>query len=297
MDYSTLGLLHENTIICAVEPDSGLSYLAITFVGSILPTTFLNNKGLSYGEMTSNSTARNWPAIPHYVQAMLMATTCETCEEAYQLVRNTGGTTGFNLMVCQTEGDEVGVVIETAGALVNIRGAEDEDQQLIYSTNFFHTHPQDGSADLISGQIDYWSKDVDMIKRRFQRDTITFEDADSLEKWKELVICPRDQFYRVELKKLYGTLDAITAIKLQSTPPLAVYGDQQSPEYTLCEALDMPYGITEPLKNRWGLRSLYSVVFIPREKNMYVAAGMQPAQAGRFLKINFETIAKAAALV
>jgi hypothetical protein len=292
LDYSNFGVFNKSIIVTIVKPEHGNSYLGVGFAGNVNPMSFINEAGLSYGEMTSSSIERSWPQIPHYVQAKLLAMKASTCDEAYEIIGRTGGTTGFINMISQISPEPKCVSIEVAGAITKIRHAGEDrlhKADLIYTTNFFTAFSDliEGES-LVHGQIQYLLDNKQKLGSRHQLEEISFESVNNLDQWIKFNACPRYALYEQKLSEIYGRISIENAIDIQSSYPISRGNEYLPPLQRYCDSAPSLFGLpNEPIEDRY-LASVYSLIVIPDQKLIYIASGKEPAQVGRFLKISLK---------
>ncbi len=290
LDYFSFGITHKAMTVTIVKPDEGNAYMSMGLVGTILPFSFINEAGLSYGEMTTTSTERSWPQIPHYVQSKMFAIKSSNLEVAFEIAKRTGGTTGFVNILGQVEPELKASAFETAGAITKRRDAGEDNlkkSDLIYTTNFYNAYTEPNEPEsLIKGQAEYILESKKMLDMEFDSTKFAFENIDTREKWISAMNCPRFELYEKELSRLYGEIDVDSAIELQSSFPLCRAGENLPPKNKICENYEMPYGLpNKTLEDRY-LASVYSLVIENEKRIMHVAVGKEPAQSGRFLTIS-----------
>jgi hypothetical protein len=288
MDYQSFGAFHKGIVTAVVKPDRGNAYIGAVYAGGLFPMSFVNEKGISYGEMTSSSTRRSWPQITHYVQAKLFAQGAGTLEEALDIAGRTGGTSGFINFLCREQGSAEALSIETAGDLSAARGPGSDrlgKEDLLFTTNFFNVFKDPAEPDsLIGGQIDYLAEH----DGRFAGKKTLLLGAQNLSRWVDLMDCPRYAAFERLLPDLYGSIDVPALIRLMSAYPISRGGDNLPPEYVFCPSSPMPYGLDPmPLSTRH-LVSIYSLIAEPGKGRIHIAAGLEPAQAGRFLTVSLD---------
>ena len=282
MDYNSFGAYHRGITLCFVRPEEGYPYMGVGYCGSMFPMSFVNEKGISYGEMTSRSAERDWPQLPHWLQAKLMAMRAATLDEAVTIGKRTGGTSGFINFLCQ---GQRAVSIETAGALTQTRGPGSDrlgKDDLMFTTNFFGVFsPAEEPGSLMKGQADYFSDNHPLLMGRGEEMRATR----NLSQWIDVMDCPRYKKFEELLPGLYGKLDAEAMKALMSTFPISRIGEHLTPLYTFCRNAPLPYGLPpEDLSNR-DLASIYCLITEPERGFAHIAAGMEPAQAGRFMTV------------
>lgn len=290
LDFSTFGMLHKNIIVVIEKNDNFNDYLGVGFIGCISPASFVNEAGISYGEMTTSSTDAKWPGLPHYLQEKKIALEAKNINDAFEITKETGGTTGFSNHICESAEKLDSAVIETAGDLVGIRKSDGTLPNVIFTTNYFNAYPGNPGytgPNLVKGQIDYWSSNTEHI-RAFNLDSIRWEDVDTLEKFKSIIKCKRYEKYTDFLKENYGKITLEKAIEVQSASPIAQTKDSLNELKILCSECENLYGYKFPITHRETLKSIYTCIFVPEELTAYIAAGKEPAQSGDFYRLNLK---------
>lgn len=289
LDYGTLAELPKNLITVIEKNDKGYSYLAVTYLGCIFPASFVNSGKISYGELTASTILSAWPQLPHYWQAKKIAVEAGSVEGAYEIMKKTGGTTGFMNLVAQANGKNYAAVIEAAADLVGIRRPAKDYPCTIYDTNYMTGYPGlEGyeGPNLVKPQIEYFNTQKDALKRICNRDSISWSDVDTIEKWRSVLNCERYSSYTRQIKESYGHIDLAKAIEIQSTDPICFRGEKQYEEILFAPEFKQLYGIKSEIRHRSSMRSLYTCVFKPESGDMWLASGKEPAQDGDFYRVN-----------
>jgi len=291
MDYDTFGILHKNVVLIVEKNHDFNDFIGVTFIGMISPNSFINESGVSLGEMTSSSVLEAWPQISHFIQVKKIATEANNISDAYNIIKKTGGTTGFLHMVCQTKPFTDSAVIETAGALTGIRRAISAIPNAIYATNHFHAYPGlEGyeGPNLVEGQIEKWSTNEKLVKKQFGLDNLSWENVDTIGKWKKLMKTDRIDAYEKYLSDNDGSFSLNNIIELHSQQPICNSGDTLADEIIMAPKCRHLYDLEFPITNRIHMRSLYCCVIVPEDHTLYIAAGNEPAQSGTFYKISLD---------
>ncbi len=287
MDFETFDVMQYHVSIMVAKPEKGYSFLGIHSMGNISPNSWINEKGLSYGEMTCNSVKVKWPQIPHLMHGRKIAQEASTIKEAYSILENTGGTTGWANLIAEGMGNNPHAAdIELVGKDLTIRYEDPEFKNVIWVTNIFTCYPgfqgYEG-INMIPGQVSYWMQLDEKDMPDYIDPSITLEDVSTLEKWRENVICPRYERYAVMLKKAHGKIDIEKAIEIQSDKVLTL--DRMPGKIQLTPPCKHFLGYERPIiSNR--VSSVWSCIFIPQDGDAWIAAGDIPAQNGNFWKIN-----------
>ncbi len=290
LDLRHFGNMHKGVGVSVVKPHEGYSYIQVGLLATITGSTYLNEEGLNYGENTSPSDNVNWPQIPHLMHAKKIAQYAKNIEESYDILKKTGGTTGWNNLICETNSSYPhAVVIENTGKEIAIREEDPELLNVIWSTNFFNCYPgwqgYEG-PNLIPGQIEYLSRHLDYLKIQDIDDSpLSWEDVNTLEKWKKRFQCPRYNQYRKLLKENYGRIDVNKAIEIQSDPEFTT--KRTSPLLQLTPIVPMLFGRKGAIHYQ-ALFSVYSAIIVPEDKDIWVANGAEYAQKATWWKINLD---------
>ncbi len=291
-DFESYCTLHENIIVLIEESENGHTYMGPTFLGMLFAASFVNSEKLGYSEMTSSSRPYAWPQIPHYWQAKLIAQNANSVKTAYDIIKNTGGTTGWNILVSQTQPKNACASIEVVGDKIGIREPSKKAENMLYVTNHFMAYPGvDGytGPNLVKDQFALFSTKKSTIRRLYGDENVQWSDIDTSEKWENLIQCPRYDKYDRLLTEEYGEIDVQTAIKAQSISPICDYGENLAKKTQYTPPFENLYGYTRPVCVQY-LRSIYSCVLKPKDGIIYLAAGATPAQEGTFYKYNLQEI-------
>ncbi|MCE5207842.1 MAG: C45 family autoproteolytic acyltransferase/hydrolase [Chloroflexi bacterium] len=289
LDYGTLADLPKNMTAIVEKNDEGHSYLAVTYIGCMFPASFVNAGKISYGELTASTILSAWPQLPHYWQAKKIAVEAGSVEDAHEIMKKTGGTTGFMNLVAQANGKNYAAVIEAAADLVGIRRPVKDYPDTIYDTNYMTGYPGlEGyeGPNLVKPQIEYFNTQKAALKRICNRDSISWGDVDTVEKWRSILNCERYASYDKQIKESYGQIDLRKAIEIQSTDPLCFRGEKQYEKILHAPEFEQLYGIRSEIRHRNTMRSLYTCVFKPENGDMWLANGKEPAQDGDFYRVN-----------
>lgn len=208
-----------------VNPKKVNSFLGLVSAGNICPPRWMNDKSISFSEMTSLSANTNWPQVPSNMVRRVICQYANSIEDVYGILNRLGGSTGWNNMICEGKGDDPhGTVIETSGTEIAQREENPEFPNVVWSTNHFNCYPgwqgYEG-YNMVPGQIKAY-KNWGMPIGPHKGESLTWEDIDTLKKWRASIICPRYEEYRSNLKKWYGKIDMKIAIDIQSSYELTV---------------------------------------------------------------------------
>ena len=128
LDYPTLGLLHEYSLLTVYRPKGKKAFASVGFPGLIGCLSGMNEDGLALAvhevRRTKDASARLDPAgTPYTLAFRRILEECSTVEEAEKLLRSMKRTTMLNLGVCDRDG---GAVLEfTTKSVVARRPSED----------------------------------------------------------------------------------------------------------------------------------------------------------------------------
>ncbi len=121
-DYYGGGVAQSYTVLFVVEPDQGIPFVHVGFVGSLGAYTAINAEGLALAVNTLDGITdeQGTPLIAPFLEAL---TTCSTVEEAVQVFTNRAHLTGNNVGISDSE---TAVILELGGGRrVNRRDPED----------------------------------------------------------------------------------------------------------------------------------------------------------------------------
>jgi hypothetical protein len=261
--------------------------MGLGWKGCISPSTWMNDKALSWSEMTSHSSNVRWPQIPHVMQGRLICQYTSNLKEAYELSKKTGGTTGFANLICDGKPhDPRATCIEITGTEITQRFDDPEFPNVIWVTNYFNCYPQwqgyEG-INITKGQIAIYEKaGIPMGSNAGMQ--ITWEDVNTLEKWREKIKCPRYEKYRELIKDNYGKIDVQKAAEFQSAYEMTYLSGLGRRQLT--PPFEQLFGFVRSIFYGDEAQSTYSTVFVPIDGDAWVAGGKIPAQEGTWWKIN-----------
>ncbi len=291
LDQESYGLLHKNIVLMAEENDDGFSVLGPTYLGCVFEATFLNSAGISYGEMTSMSTIEEWPMMPHYCQAKLIANSCDTLDKVIEVSKKTGGTTGWVNLFSQCAPKKDAAAVETAGKLVGVRRPIGEFPEMLFATNHFRAFPgwkgYEG-PNLMEEQFRFFVSEPRRA-RSLNIDGVSWEEVDTPEKWEKIFRCPRFELYKDYLMKNHGKIDVEHAIEIQTMDPIGMGDVELAPAPEICGEFDQLYGRRDSLRLQ-SLRSVYSCVMKPESGEIWLATGKAPAQAAPFVRTSLKEV-------
>ncbi len=287
LDFETFDVFQDYACVMVAKPEKGNSFLGVHLMGNISPNSWMNDKGLSYGEMTCNSLRTKWPQIPHLMHGRKVAQEASTIKEAKAILEKTGGTTGWANLISEGKGTNPHAAdLEITGIENCIRYEDLEFQNVIWVTNIFICYPGFQGYEghnMVPGQVAYWERVDASMKPDYIDPSITLKDVDTLEKWRANVQCPRYERYREMLKESFGKIDVAKAIEIQSDKVLTVERMpgkvQLSPPCKHLLGFERPV-FTNPASSAW------SCIFIPEEGVAWIAAGKIPAQDGPFWRVS-----------
>jgi hypothetical protein len=286
LDEETFGVMQDYVEIMIVRPDDGNSFLGMHLMGNISPNSWMNDKGLSYGEMTCNSVNVKWPQIPHLMHGRKVAQHASTIKEANTILGKTGGTTGWANLISEGKNKTPHAAdIELTGTEITIRYEDPEFENVIWLTNTFRCYPGNqgyNGYNMVKGQIDYWEKSEKTSFPDYIDPSIKWDDVDTLEKWQMKVKCPRYEKYSELLKNNYGKINVEKAIEFQSDEVLTM--DRMPGKIQLAPPCEHFYGKMRPIYS-YKVFSVYSCVFVPRDGLAWIASGETPAQKGPFCRL------------
>jgi len=286
LDEETFGVLQNYIEVMIVKPDRGNSFVGMHLMGNISPNSWMNNEGLSYGEMTTNSVNVKWPQIPHLMHGRKVAQLASTIKEAYRILGQTGGTTGWSNLISQGKGDSPHAAdIEITGTEISIRYEDPQFPDVIWLTNTFRCYPGNQGYEgynMVKGQVDYWEQSDKSSFPDYIDATITWDDVDTLEKWQSKIRCPRYKKYEDMIKENFGKIDVAKAIEFQSDKTLT--NERMIGEIQLSPPCSHFFNKTKPIFSH-KVYSIYSCIFIPEDGLAWIAMGKIPAQDGPFWRI------------
>jgi hypothetical protein len=287
LDEETFDVLQDYMEIIIVKPDSGNNFLGMHIVGNISPNSWMNDKGLSYGEMTCNSVNTKWPQIPHLMHGRKVAQEASSIKEAYTILEKTGGTTGWANLIAEGKGENPHAAdIEITGTEISVRYEDPNFPNVIWLTNTFRCYPGNqgyNGINLVKGQVEYWKKSNGVKVPNFINPNITWNDVDTLKKWQRNVSCPRYEKYFKMLKKNYSKIDLTKAIDIQSDDVLTK--ERMVGRIQLSKPCKHFFEIERPIFSH-KLYSVYSCIFLPSKGEAWIALGKIPAQEGAYWRVS-----------
>ncbi len=294
LDETHFDYLHKAQIVMVCKPENGNSFVGVAALGSLNPPRWLNDKFLSFSEMTSISSNMNWPQIPGNMVRRMICQHASSLSEVYNILKNYGGSTGWNNMICEGKGsDPHGIVIEVSGTEIAQREADPEFPDVIWSTNYYNCYPgwqgYEGH-NMVPGQIMAFQKLGQNLFVVNQEKIESWEEVDTIEKWRKKIKCPRYEKYRELLEKNFGNLDLKIASEIQSVYEMTLgqvepIGQTEIKRIQICPPFEDIFGNVRPVIME-ECPSTNSTLFIPSKREIWVAAGAVPAQNGPYWKIS-----------
>ena len=289
LDEETFDVLQNYVELMVVKPEKGNSFLGMHLMGNISPNSWMNDKKMSYGEMTCNSVNVVWPQIPHLMHGRKVAQFASSVEEAYFILEETGGTTGWANLISYAKGsNSIAVDIELAGKEITIRYEDPQLSNVIWQTNTFRCYPGNQGYEgynTVKGQVSYWEQVDASSVPDYIDPSLKWNDVDSLEKWQRNVVCPRYNRYEEILKEAYGKIDIVKAIEIQSDEVFTT--ERMKGKIQLSPSCKHFFGIERPIYSN-KVYSVYSCIFIPEIGEAWISWGNIPAQKGSFWRFNLQ---------
>lgn len=287
LDDETFGFLDKSIGIIIHNNGKKNSLIGMHVMGNPAPNSWMNDKGMGYGEMTCNSIMTHWPQIPHLMHGRKVAEEAHNLEDADKIWKETGGTTGWANLVSHADGQvREAVVMEITGQENTVRSPDPAFPHIIWQTNTFQCYPGNrgySGINTVKGQVDFWESRPNDHKPFFIRPDLTWADVDTLEKWQTEIRCPRFDRYEEMLTQLYGQIDVKAAIAIQSDPVLTT--QQTSPRKQISPPVETLSGNWVPLFSH-KVFSIYSLILVPEDLSMWVAHGSLPAQLGEYYHLD-----------
>ena len=229
--------------------------------------------------------------MPHYCQAKLIASTCDSTAKAVEITRRTGGTTGWVNLFSQCSPEQGAAAVETVGKLVGVRSPAEPFPDMLFATNHFRAFPgwrgYEG-PNLMEAQFRLYRSGPESATY-FSSPDVNWEDADTPEKWEKVFRCPRYERYRDYFTENYGRLDVEHAIEIQTFAPLGMGNRELPPAPAVCGEFPQLYGRRGAIYMA-PLRSVYSCVMKPARGEIWLATGKAPAQAAPYVKVSLKEI-------
>ncbi len=296
LDELNFDYFHKAQIIMVCKPEKGNSFIGFTTTGSGNVVRWMNDKGLSYTEMTSLSKNMEWPQIPMGISRRMVAQHASSIKQAYELLKSFGGSTGSNHMICEGTGSNPhGVIIEQSGTEIAMREKLSEFPNLLFSTNYYNCYPGwqgYNGYNMVPGQIAAFQKLGGIPFGPNQGKKVEWKDVDTVEKWREMVKCPRYERYMAFFKRNKSNLDLNKIVEIQSAYEMTLgqlesLGLKEKVRMELCQSCAHLFGVNKAVVME-ECPSTNSIIFKPSEGEIWVAAGGVPAQEGPFWNINFQ---------
>lgn len=275
----------KRAIVMVARPESGNAFLGVIWPGSPWPMRGMSEAGITTGEPTSVSSDNDivaTPEVPHSSHMRRVLQCANSTQDAIDIMKELGGTTGWNIFT--TDGNiptavDIEVSCTKMGVVYPAEGAN-----ALWSTNHYNAYPQwqdypKEGPNLVKDQMEYWG--------------VPWETVDTIEKWQKWMsenkaTKPGGTWARYErlrelLKQNHGKITAEKVIGFMSDPVLSHAGKRT----TLSGPVAHLYGIERPIISQV-LSANYGCVFVPADGMAYVAAGAEPAQAGKYWPINLK---------
>ncbi|UCH33782.1 MAG: hypothetical protein JSV65_14615 [Armatimonadota bacterium] len=99
LDWSTKGGAQKYPAVIDYHPFEGNRFCLMAWAGAVGSVTGMNEKGITYGEMTSPSTDETLDGLPLFLQFRHILQYANTLEEAVEMQRSFNRTTGWNMMI------------------------------------------------------------------------------------------------------------------------------------------------------------------------------------------------------
>lgn len=99
LDWATGTGVQQSACIYVGLPASGTPFALVTYAGCIGGVTGMNAAGLTFGEMTSSSSAETLDGMPLFVIVRNLLEHCRTIDEAVAMVKAYPRTTGWNFLM------------------------------------------------------------------------------------------------------------------------------------------------------------------------------------------------------
>ena len=290
LDYEAFGVLQDHISVMVRKPagTGENAVIGLCHNGMLAPYTWMNDKGLSYGELDENTLHYSWPTLPHLWRGMKIAHNASTIEEAYEIVKKTGGSTGHSLLISQAnKHGTYAADIEITGTERAIRHENPDLPNVLFQTNIFRCVPgypgYEGDENLFEGQMKYIEKILPQRPDHFIDQSTTWEDVKTLATFREKVRCPRYTRYEEFFRDIHGQIDLEQAIRIQSDPALTT--DRMKGRQPLTGKVPHLFGIEREIVLEY-LWSVYCAVLLPGEGTLWIAVGEKPAQKGPFWYVN-----------
>jgi isopenicillin-N N-acyltransferase-like protein len=100
LDWNSTGGAQKYPCVIEYQPFKGNRLCLIAWAGAVGSVTGMNDKGITYGEMTSSSTDETLDGMPLFIQFRYILQHANTLEEAVQMQQSLDRTTGWNMMLC-----------------------------------------------------------------------------------------------------------------------------------------------------------------------------------------------------
>jgi hypothetical protein len=292
VDFEAFGVLQNHISVIIRKPTTTEENIVMGLChnGMIAPYTWMNDKGLSYGELDENTLDVEWPKLSHLWRGMKIAHHATTIDEAYEIVKKTGGSSGHSLLVSQANSKgKYAVDIELTGTEYAIRYENPQLPNIIWQTNIFKCIPgypgYDGDVNMFEGQMKYIERILPTRPDHFINQSTTWEDVKTLSSYLEKVQCPRYNRYEAYFNEMKGKINLENAIEIQSDPALTT--NKMKDQQQLTSKIPHLFGYNREIIMGY-LWSVYSTIMIPEDRTLWIAVGEQPAQKGPYWYVNLD---------
>ncbi len=272
-------------VVLVAKPESGNAFLGVIWPGSPWPMRGMSEAGITTGEPTSVSSDNNivaTPEVPHSSHMRRVLQYANSTQDAIDIMKDLGGTTGWNIFTADGNiptAVDIEVSCTKMGVIYPAEGAN-----ALWSTNHYNAYPKwqgypKEGANLVKDQMEYWG--------------VSWEAVNTIEKWQKWMsenkaTKPGGTWARYErlrelLKQNYGQITAEKVTSFMSDPILSSAGKRT----TLSGPVVHLHGLERPIISQ-RLAADYSCVFVPADSMAYIAAGAEPAQAGKYWPISLK---------
>ncbi len=104
LDWATGTGVQQSACIYVGRPTNGTPFALVTYAGCIGAVTGMNAAGLTFGEMTSSSSAETLDGMPLFFIVRQLLQRCTTIDEAVPMVKSYPRTTGWNFLMTDAKG-------------------------------------------------------------------------------------------------------------------------------------------------------------------------------------------------
>jgi predicted choloylglycine hydrolase len=106
LDWTTGTGIQKNAVLLIAEPTGGIPYALLAWAGCIGGVTGMNAEGITFGEMTSSTADETLDGLPLFFACRRLLDSCHDLTEVEQFVKTYPGTTGWNFMVADGDGQD-----------------------------------------------------------------------------------------------------------------------------------------------------------------------------------------------